>query len=166
MNDRVVAFDINADRSNAPVISSARPTPSQRPHRPRHTNRAMARAQLASVYAGLLGAEISAADLLEHIQIAAGSGKLGLDEMAAAFRGVGLSAKVDKAPKWTEGIWPALALMNSDQMVLVLGQSEGVVEDLLAELADVVANLVLDLGQLCLGLLSHLDHVELGVDVA
>ena len=48
----------------------------------------------------------------------------------------------------------------------MLGQSEGVVEDLLAELADVVANLVLDLGQLCLGLLSHLDHVELGVDVA
>ena len=48
----------------------------------------------------------------------------------------------------------------------MLGQSEGVVEDLLAELADVVANLVLDLGQFGLGLLSHLDHVELGVDVA
>ncbi|MDN5786760.1 ATP-binding cassette domain-containing protein, partial [Pseudorhodobacter sp.] len=119
---------MNADRSNASVATSARPTPSQRPHRPRHTSRAMTRAQIASVYAGLLGAEISAADLLEHIQIAAGSGKLGLDEMAASLRGVGLTAKVEKAPKSTEGIWPALALMKSDQVVLVLGQSETTVE--------------------------------------
>lgn len=128
MNDRVVAFDLNADRSNASVAGQPRPTPSQRPHRPRHTNRAMTRAQLASVYAGLLGAEISAADLLEHIQIAAGSGKLGLDEIAASLRGVGLSAKVEKAPKTTDGIWPALALMKSDQVVLVLGQSDEVLE--------------------------------------
>ncbi len=128
MNDRVVAFDMNADRSNASAATSTRPTPSQRPHRPRHTNRAMTRAQLASVYAGLLGAEISAPDLLEHIQIAAGSGKLGLDELAAALRGVGLSAKVEKAPKSTEGVWPALALMSSEQVVLVLGQTADVVE--------------------------------------
>ena len=33
----------------------------------------------------------------------------------------------------------------------MLGQSEGVVEDLLAELADVVANLVLDLGSAAAG---------------
>ncbi|RUS61057.1 ATP-binding cassette domain-containing protein [Pseudorhodobacter sp. E13] len=119
---------MNADRSTASVAASARPAPSQRPHRPRHTSRAMTRAQLASVYAGLLGSEISAADLLEHIQIAAGSGALGLDEIAAALRGVGLTAKVEKAPKSGEGAWPALALMASDQVVLVLGQSDTTVE--------------------------------------
>ena len=48
----------------------------------------------------------------------------------------------------------------------VLGQSEGVIEDLFAQLTDVVADLVLDLGQLGLGLLRHLHDVELGVDVA
>lgn len=128
MNDRVVAFDMNADRSSIPVAASARPTPSQRPHRPRHTSRAMTRAQLASVYAGLLGSEISAADLLEHIQIAAGSGALGLEEIATALRSVGLTAKVEKTPKAPEAAWPALALMKSDQVVLVLGQSESTVE--------------------------------------
>lgn len=128
MNDRVVAFDMNADRSNASVAPSMRPTPSQRPNRPRHANRAMTRAQLASVYAGLLGAEIAAADLLEHIQIAAGSGRLGLDEMATALRGMGLTAKVENAPKSTQGVWPALALMKSDQIILVLGQSQDIVE--------------------------------------
>jgi ATP-binding cassette subfamily C protein LapB len=88
----------------------------------------MTRAQLASVYAGLLGAEVSAADLLEHIQIAAGSGKLGLDEIAASLRGVGLTAGVEKAPKKIAEIWPALALMKSDQVVLVLGQSDSTIE--------------------------------------
>ena len=128
MNDRVVAFDMNADRSNASAATPTRPTPSQRPHRPRHTSRAMMRAQLASVYAGLLGAEVSAADLLEHIQIAAGGGQLGLEEMAASLRGVGLTAKVEEAPMQAAEIWPALALMKSDQVILVLGQSDTTVE--------------------------------------
>lgn len=128
MNDRVVAFDMNADRSNAPVNVSARPTPSQSPHRPRHASRAIARAQLASVYAGLLGAEISAADLLEHLQIAAGGGKIGLVEMATAFRCLGLTAKVEQAHGSTANAWPALALMKSDQVILVLDQTETTVE--------------------------------------
>jgi ATP-binding cassette subfamily C protein LapB len=88
----------------------------------------MTRARLASVYAGLLGAEVSAADLLEHIQIAAGGGQLGLEEMAASLRGVGLTAKVEEAPMQAAEIWPALALMKSDQVILVLGQSDTTVE--------------------------------------
>ena len=48
----------------------------------------------------------------------------------------------------------------------MLCESECVVVDLLAEPADEVPDLVLDLGQLGLGLLRDLDHVELGVDVA
>ena len=97
MTDRVVAFDINAARVAAAAPIAARPAPAQRPNRPRHTNRALSRAQLSSVYAGLLGADISVADVLEHLQLAAGSGKLGLEEMAVALRGVGLTAAIEAA---------------------------------------------------------------------
>ena len=48
----------------------------------------------------------------------------------------------------------------------VLGQTERVVVNLLAQAADVVPDLVLDLGQLLLGLLRDLDHIKLGIDVA
>ena len=128
MTEKVVAFDMNAGRANAAAPVPARPAPAQRPHRPRHTNRTMARAQLASVYAGLLGAEIPAADLLDHIQIAAGSGKLGLEEIGIALRSVGLTAKVEKAPHLSTSAWPAMALMQSGQVVLVLGQSDTDIE--------------------------------------
>ena len=126
--ERVISFDMNASRAAQASPVSARPAPAARKSRPRHTNRAMNRAQLASVYAGLLGAEIAAADLLEHIQIAAGSGKLGLDEICAALRGTGLTAKVTKAPKHGVDHWPALAEMSSGQIVLVLAEGEDGVE--------------------------------------
>ncbi len=122
--DRVISFDMNAARAAQAGPASSRPAPSTRKSRPRHTNRAMNRAHLASVYAGFLGAEISSADLLEHIQIAAGSGKLGLDEVCAAFLGTGLTARVEKAPKPGPDHWPALAEMTSGQVVLVLAQTE------------------------------------------
>ena len=48
----------------------------------------------------------------------------------------------------------------------VLSQPEGVVEDLAAESTDEVTDSILDLGQLGLGLLGDLDHVELRVDIA
>lgn len=122
--DRVVSFDMNASRAASASPVSSRPAPAARKSRPRHTNRAMNRAQLASVYAGILGAEIAAADLLEHIQIAAGSGKLGLDEVCAALRGCGLTAKIEKAPAPGADQWPALAEMSSGQVVLVLAEGE------------------------------------------
>lgn len=122
MTDRVVAFDINAARVAAAAPIAARPAPAQRPNRPRHTNRALSRAQLSSVYAGLLGADVSVADVLEHLQLAAGSGKLGMDEVAIALRGVGLTAAVEPVPKPSGRHWPALAEMTSGQIVLVLSQ--------------------------------------------
>lgn len=125
-DDRVVAFDMNGGRSAAAI--SARPAPSSRPARPRHTNRALARAQLASVYAGLIGNEISVPDLLENIQLAAGTGSLGLDEVAKALRTSGVTASVDKIVRPTADHWPALAEMSSGQIVLVLGATEDGVE--------------------------------------
>lgn len=123
-DDRVISFDMNAGRvaANGPVAS--RPAPAARKSRPRHTNRAMNRANLASVYAGILGAEIMAADLLEHIQIAAGNGKLGLPEICTALRGCGLMAQVEVLPKPGPTQWPALAEMSSGQVVLVLAETE------------------------------------------
>ncbi|MFN3825010.1 MAG: ATP-binding cassette domain-containing protein [Pseudorhodobacter sp.] len=118
---------MNAGRGPAPVARPLRPAPAERPHRARHTNRAMARAELASVYAGVLGADIAAADLLDHLQLAAGAGKLGLAEMAVALHGGGLTANVEKAALRAD-LWPAIALMKSDQVVLVLSQSADTVE--------------------------------------
>lgn len=123
MNDRVVAFDMNAGRVAAAGPIAARPAPAARPLRPRHTNRAVSRAQLASVYAGLVGADIAVADLLEHIQIAAGAGQLGLEEVAQALRGTGMNAVVEKLAAPTAAHWPALAEMTSGQIVLVLAET-------------------------------------------
>ncbi len=128
MNDRVVAFDINAARVAAAGPIAARPAPAARVQRPRHTNRALSRAQLGSVYAGLIGEELSVADLLENIQIAAGSGQLGLEEVAQALRSCGLNASVDPVRAPGAGHWPALAEMTSGQIVLVLSQTQDGVE--------------------------------------
>ena len=122
--DRVVSFDMNAGRAASVGPVSSRPAPSTRKSRPRHTNRAMSRAQLASVYAGVLGAEIATADLLEHIQIAAGAGTLGLGEICTALKACGLTANVEKTAKPGREHWPALAEMSSGQVVLVLNEGE------------------------------------------
>ncbi|MBL4915718.1 ATP-binding cassette domain-containing protein [Szabonella alba] len=118
---------MNAGRGPTPAARSLRPAPSGPARDPGHTSRAMARAELASVYAGLLGADLSAVDLLEQIQLAAGAGRPGLGEMAQALRGGGLTAKVEILPLHPDH-WPAIALMKSGQVVLVLGQSHETVE--------------------------------------
>ncbi len=125
--DRVIAFDMNASRVAAAASGGGlRPAPAARVSRPRHTNRAMNRAQLASVYAGLLGAEIPAADLLEHIQLAAGAsgGQLGLAEMAAALKATGLTVRIVAERALPAEGWPALVEMANGQVVLVLAMGE------------------------------------------
>ncbi|MGB8812548.1 MAG: ATP-binding cassette domain-containing protein [Paracoccaceae bacterium] len=126
MNDRVVAFDMNAAQVAKASVAPARLTISPQLVTPRHSAKAMGRAQLASVYASLMGAEVSTADLLEQIEIAAFSAKgaLGLPQVAAALRSNGVGAKVEKLTRLRIDVWPALALMTSGQMVLVLSQTE------------------------------------------
>lgn len=123
MTEKVVAFDINA--TNRPGAASVRPAPAQRPVKPRHTNRALARAQLASVYAGLVGQDVSVADILENLQLAAGSGTLGLHEVATALKSCGLVSAVEKSPKLNPKHLPVLAEMTSGQVVLVLSEDDG-----------------------------------------
>ena len=131
MTDRIIPFDRAAPR---PPVTA--------PPRGRRPNRAQARAEIASVYAAVLGAQVPPADLMEHIQLAAGSGKLGLDEVAVALRAAGLTAEV-VTRKAEPALWPALAGMTSGQIVLVLNQADGMLEiwdpttpDLRAEVAE------------------------------
>ncbi len=124
MNDRVVAFDINASRVAAAAPIAARAAPVARPVPPRPADRAQSRAHLSSVYASLLGSEIAIADILDHLQRAAGTGKLGLAEMAQALRSNGMAASVEKVAKPGAAHWPALAEMTSGQIVLVLAECE------------------------------------------
>jgi ATP-binding cassette, subfamily C, bacterial LapB len=122
---RLVSFDKSDGRVDPALAVDLRSPASPRGSRSRRTNRSMNRAHLASVYAGLLGAEIAAADLLEHIQMAAGhSGKLGLPEVCVALQGCGLTARIETLQTPSAEHWPALAEMNTGQIVLVLAQNE------------------------------------------
>lgn len=120
MTEKVVAFDMNATARGL----SMRPAPADRPMKPRYTNRALARAQLASVYAGLSGQDVAVADILENLQLAAASGTLGLAELAAALKTCGFSATVEKTQKLSPKHLPALAEMTSGQVVLVLAEDD------------------------------------------
>ena len=88
MNDRVVAFDINASLVPSAAPIAARAAAAVPTTRVRHSSRAQSRAQLAAVYAGLLGSEIAVADVLEQVQITAAT-DVGLDDICTALRGLG-----------------------------------------------------------------------------
>ncbi|MFD1807834.1 hypothetical protein ACFSHQ_05755 [Gemmobacter lanyuensis] len=95
---RVVAFDMNASRAGAPVAArvSAQPAP------PRQSEKILARAGLARVYLGLVGAEVTATDLSEQMELAATDGALpALPEIARAMIALGLKAKVEDVAELT-----------------------------------------------------------------
>lgn len=133
MTEKVIAFDMNATSRAAVGQGQAygqplRPAPAERPVKPRHTNRALARAQLASVFSGLVGQDIAVADILENLQLVAASGALGLTEIAKALKDCGLTTAVEKVQMPTAKHLPALAEMTSGQIVLVLSQDENCVQ--------------------------------------
>lgn len=124
MTEKVIAFDINATNRAVAGQVSLRPAPADRPSKPRTPNRALARAQLASVYAGLVGQDIAVADILENLQMVAGAGSLGLADLSAALRRCGLTTSVESAPRLSPKHLPALAEMTSGQVVLVLAEDD------------------------------------------
>ena len=128
MTEKVISFDINAASRSAGAPSPLRPAPADRPSKPRAPNRALARAQLASVYAGLVGQDIAVADILENLQMVAGAGHLGLTELCAALRGCGLTTGVENTPRLLPKHLPALAEMTSGQVVLVLAEDDNGVQ--------------------------------------
>jgi len=128
VTEKVIAFDINAASLLSQGQAGPRPAPAEQPAKPRHANRALARAQLASVYAGLVGHDIAVADLVENLQHAASSATLGLHEIASALKSCGFAALVEKAPALHPDQLPALAEMTSGQVVLVLAERDGAVQ--------------------------------------
>jgi ATP-binding cassette, subfamily C, bacterial LapB len=121
--DRVVAFDMNGGRSAPPAAAN-----DASPNLPRHNPRAQARAQLASVFAGLTGSEVSVPDLIENLHFASANGQLGIAEVAQALNRAGVTVSVETIAQPGAGHWPALAEMSSGQLVLVLTQIEDGVE--------------------------------------
>ena len=88
--------------------------------------RARSRAELARVYAGILGAEVLASDLLEWMAVLQKPGTpVTPQTLAYALENAGLLAAVETVPRLTDDMWPALAQMTSGQFLLVLGQSRG-----------------------------------------
>lgn len=124
MTDKVVAFEMNAT-SRGPALRPAAP---DRPSTPRHSNRALARAQLASVYAGLIGHDLAVADLVESLQPDPTTGALGLADLSAALGACGLTATLERIRTLNERHLPALAEMTSGQIVLVLSRDDACVQ--------------------------------------
>lgn len=127
MNDRVVAFDINASLVPSAAPIAARPALAAQPKQQRHPSYVQNRAQLASVYAGLLGNEIAVADMVERLVTAADSND-GLHEIGRAMRDLGVTARLDAVARPGPTHWPALAEMTSGQIVLVLAQTGQIVQ--------------------------------------
>jgi len=106
---------VSADNSN--------PAPAQT-----FEERMQARAELAAVYAGLLGVDVVARDLHDIISGATGDGAKDADEATAICHGLkslGMLADVSRVDSMRGAHWPALAYMTSGQVLLVLGQSRG-----------------------------------------
>ncbi|WP_376877744.1 ATP-binding cassette domain-containing protein [Albirhodobacter sp. R86504] len=103
--------------------------------KPNSISKARARAELASAYAGLLGAQIPAADILEQMLLAVGeataavtgvpAGEVSPEQVAAVLKVAGMQVEIEQISEAEPGHWPAIAVMTSGQMVLVIGQDRG-----------------------------------------
>lgn len=123
----ILAFDINATRGGtltpvAPANTASQPETAAPPAPvQRFSDKAIARADVAAVYAGLLGVELQRTDILERLTADAGA-DLSAENITAALNRVGLVAKVTKVARPVASLWPALAEMTSGQVILVLAQ--------------------------------------------
>lgn len=127
MKGPVLAFDVNATRGAKLTRIEPVQIPAEEVAAPdvapasRYTEKAIARAELASLYAGLWGVELQKTDLLERLTADNGA-DLSSEAIAKALSDVGLVAKVAKPKGLTAKMWPALAEMTSGQVILVMSQ--------------------------------------------
>ena len=109
-----------SEPANTPA-EAAPPVAQTDPFSPRER----ARAELISVYASLLGVEISTGDILERMAQISGE-DVSTNAVGKVLSGSGLinfQTKVDTArPELWKALWPALAEMTSGQLVLVIEQ--------------------------------------------
>lgn len=85
----------------------------------------MARAEVASLFAGILGVELQKMDLLESLtsnnEVDADASS---EAIAHALAEVGLITNVSTPRHLTAKLWPALAEMNNGEIVLVMSQDK------------------------------------------
>jgi ATP-binding cassette subfamily C protein LapB len=144
VSDRVVAFDIHGGRNPAPgaplrvALTGARPAGAPEPPAPAPKPAAAppsppaspapaapaALVSLAAAYAGALGVELAEEDLAEALA-AAGAAEAGLPALAAVLSAAGFRAGMVAGVQPAAGPWPALALMWSGSIALVLGAGGG-----------------------------------------
>jgi ATP-binding cassette subfamily C protein LapB len=122
VTDRVLAFDMNLLRSVQTQQQDAPREPAV--VAPRFSPRAEARANLAAVYAGLLGGDLASADIVETLAASGADDNPDLSDLATALKAAGLRAQVYDAEQIVPELWPALCEMVSGQIVLVIEQSE------------------------------------------
>lgn len=87
--------------------------------------RAARRAALAATYAGILGVEIPARDILEALAPQDPGAQVQPRALADALAACGMLAEVAVVPGMAGDHWPALAQMTSGQFILVLSQEGG-----------------------------------------
>jgi len=125
---KIAATDVANTGPKLAITSSTGTTPAQvadtvHAPKPRFSEKAIARAEVASLYAGRLGVELSKMDLLERLTADNGA-DLSSESIASALSRVGLVTKVKKLRKFTKDAWPALTEMTSGQVILVLAQED------------------------------------------
>ena len=106
----------------APVKKPSEPTPMIETAPVDSSKRQRARAELAATYAGLVGVELLAPDIIDAAEeTSAGAHELSTDVLAAALKSLGLKAQVSQSRLGPE-LWPAIVEMTTGQMVLVIRQ--------------------------------------------
>ena len=107
--DRVLAFDMNTTRAVQIAPPAHDPAPEAAP-RPVTRPRLEGRARLASLYAGLLGADLSTSDLAETLETLCHDRAPDLDDLAQALNAMGLRAQTGRLMQPQPRHWPALVL--------------------------------------------------------
>lgn len=109
-----------------PVLAAAPPVAAVDPLKdaPTQQDRLKARADLVSVYAGLLGKDAVLHDLTDAMQSALAKGRkdTSFDMLEAALAALDLNCERQQGKPCIPATWPALALMKNGQAVLVLSQ--------------------------------------------
>ena len=121
MSDRVVSFDMNAARGNAPTPRAA-PAPDESLPR---SGAVHAATEVATVFAALTGMPVAANDLNDKLALQVGSGDVSADHVAAALVACGLACRVQALAAPGKDMWPALAQMTYGPLVLILSQEDG-----------------------------------------
>ena len=119
-------ISLTSVRRGGTILSAITPEPANDIPAARFDARSIARAKLAATYAGVLGIDAVANDILEAMAASSEQGPgQHSEQLAAGLEAAGMIASVETVASLTDDLWPALAQMTSGQFVLVLSQAHG-----------------------------------------